>query len=75
VPFDPLDLYGLKHALERINEVGDLVRETVDPHFLMRARKALMPLPVIDRPAAVENPLPPSRGHGRSPTSRASAWR
>jgi len=59
MPFDPLDLYGLKHSFERINEVGDLVRETADPRFLVRARRALMPLPGIDRPAAVENPLTP----------------
>ncbi|MGE5407659.1 MAG: patatin-like phospholipase family protein [Syntrophothermus sp.] len=60
MPFDPLDLYGLKHSFERINELGDLVRETADPRFLLRARRALMPLPVIDRPAEVENPLPPA---------------
>jgi NTE family protein len=60
VPFDPIDLYGLKRSLERVNEIGDLVRETADPRFLMRARRALLPIPVLDRPAAVENPLPPA---------------
>jgi len=56
---DPLDLYGLKRSFERANELGALMRETADPRFLLRARRALMPLPVIDRPAAVSNPLPP----------------
>jgi NTE family protein len=59
VPPDPLDLYGLKRSFERANELRDLVRETADPRFLWRARRALMPLPLVDRPAPVENPLPP----------------
>lgn len=58
MPPDPLDLYGLKRSFERANELLDLVRETADPRFLLRARRALLPLPVIDRPATVENPLP-----------------
>ncbi|MGZ6696640.1 MAG: patatin-like phospholipase family protein [Solirubrobacteraceae bacterium] len=56
---DPLDLYGLKRSFERANELRDLVRETADPRFLLRARRALLPLPVIDRPPVVANPLPP----------------
>lgn len=56
---DPLDLYGLKRSFERANELRDLVRETADLGFLWRARRALMPLPLLDRPAAVENPLSP----------------
>ena len=59
MPLDPLDLYGLKRSFERANELRDLVRETADPRFLVRARRALMPLPLIDRPPTVENPLPP----------------
>jgi NTE family protein len=58
VPSDPLDLYGLKRSFERANELRDLVRETADPRFLLRARRALMPLPLIDRAPTVENPLP-----------------
>lgn len=54
---DPLDLYGLKRSFERANELSDLVRETADPRFLLRARRALMPLPLVDRPATVANPL------------------
>lgn len=54
---DPLDLYGLKRVVARINELGDLVRETADPAFLLRARRALLPIPGLDRPPAVHNPL------------------
>ena len=59
MPPDPLDLYGLKRSFERANELRDLVRETADPGFLWRARRALMPLPLVDRPPALENPLAP----------------
>jgi NTE family protein len=59
VPPYPLDLYGLKRSFEQANELRDLVRETADPRFLWRARRALMPLPLVDRPAVVENPLTP----------------
>jgi NTE family protein len=54
---DPLDLYGLKRAFARTNELGDLLRETADPAFLRRARRALLPIPWIEHPRAVENPL------------------
>jgi NTE family protein len=64
MPFDPLDLYGLKRQFERANELRDLVRETVDPGFLVRARRALLPLPLLDRPKEVENPLA-GRARGR----------
>jgi NTE family protein len=63
---DPLDLYGLKRAFARTNELRDLVRETADPGFLMRARRALLPLPVIDHPPAVTNPLPPVAARRRN---------
>jgi len=56
---DPLDLYGLKRAFARTNDLRDLVRETADPAFLVRARRALLPLPIVDRPAKVDNPLTP----------------
>ena len=67
VMLDPLDLYGLKRAFARANETGDLLRETADPAFLRRARRALLPLPWVERPPAVENPLP------RRPRSRPVA--
>ncbi len=56
---DLLDLYGLKRAFARANELGDLVRETADPAFLLRARHALLPIPYVDHAPRVENPLPP----------------
>jgi len=46
-----LDLYAVKRALERANETLDLATRTADLGFLLRARRALMPLPLIDRPA------------------------
>jgi NTE family protein len=58
MPFDPLDLYGLKRAFARTNELRALVRETADPAFLLRARRALLPLPLVERPPQAENPLP-----------------
>jgi NTE family protein len=54
---DPLDLYGLKRAFARTNELGDLLHETADPAFLRRARRALLPIPWLEHPPAVENPL------------------
>ncbi|MCD6726900.1 MAG: patatin-like phospholipase family protein [Solirubrobacteraceae bacterium] len=60
MPFDPLDPYGLKRSFARANELRALVRATADPAFLLRARRALLPLPLLDRPPRVENPLPPT---------------
>jgi NTE family protein len=54
---DPLDLYGLKRAFARANELGDLLHETADPGFLRRARRALLPIPWVEQPPSVENPL------------------
>ena len=76
VMLDPLDLYGLKRSFARTNELGDLLRETADPAFLRRARRALLPLPWIEHPPAGREPaaraVPP---RGRSRRWRASAWR
>lgn len=59
MPFDPLDLYGLKRAFARTNDLGALVRETADPAFLLRARRALLPVPLLEHPPEVQNPLSP----------------
>ena len=55
---DPLDLYGLKRAFARTNELADLLRETADPAFVLRARGALLPIPRLEHPPRVANPLP-----------------
>jgi hypothetical protein len=61
---DPLDLYGMKRMFARANELGDLLHETADPAFLRRARRALLPIPGLEHPPSVENPL------ARRPTAR-----
>jgi NTE family protein len=61
---DPLDLSGMKRMFARANELGDVVRETADPAFLRRARRALLPIPGLEHPPSVENPL------ARRPTAR-----
>lgn len=55
MPLDaPLDLYALKRSLERVNELIDLGAATADLRFLRTARRALLPLPLIDRPQPVD---------------------
>jgi NTE family protein len=57
-----LDLYNVLLGFGWARERGELVRATLDPAFLMRARRALFPLPLIDRPAAIDaDVFPPFR--------------
>jgi NTE family protein len=51
---DALDPYTLKRALERVNGMRDLVSTSADLGFLRRARRATLPLPLIDRPQRVD---------------------
>ena len=51
---DELDLYSLKRRLERVNEQIDVARATLDPGFLMHARRELFPLPIVDRPKRMD---------------------
>lgn len=53
-PLDSLDLYTLKHTLERVNETVDLARASADLGFLRHARRELFPLPLVDRPPRVD---------------------
>ncbi|MGA2013694.1 MAG: patatin-like phospholipase family protein [Solirubrobacteraceae bacterium] len=46
---DP-DIYSVKLALERLDAAGALLRDSVDVDLLRHARRALLPLPLIDRP-------------------------
>ncbi|MGO9762214.1 MAG: patatin-like phospholipase family protein, partial [Solirubrobacteraceae bacterium] len=48
-----IDLYNLKRGFERTNELLDLGRASAGLSFLHHARRALMPLPLIDRPQPV----------------------
>jgi NTE family protein len=57
-----LDLYNLKRGFERANELLDLGRASAGLSFLRHARRALMPVPLIDRPEPVPaDVLPPPR--------------
>ncbi len=45
-----LDLYNVLLGFGWARERGELIRATVDPSFVLRARRALFPLPLVDRP-------------------------
>jgi NTE family protein len=51
---DAIDPYSLKRALERINELHDLASASADLEFLRHARRATLPVPLIDRPEAID---------------------
>jgi len=46
---DLIDPYNLKRALERVNELRHLAKASADIEFLRHARRATLPLPLIDR--------------------------
>jgi NTE family protein len=57
-----LDLYNVLLGFGWARERVELVKATLDPGFLTRARRALFPLPVVDRPAAIPaDVFPPPR--------------
>ena len=57
-----LDLYNVLLGFGWIRERVDLGRATLDPGFLLRARRVLLPVPGIDRPARPRaDVLPPFR--------------
>ena len=58
-----LDLYNVLLGFGFVRERVELARATVDPSFLLRARRALLPLPVIDHkpPLDSKDVLPPRR--------------
>ena len=60
---DRLDLYEVKAQFERFTEWIDLGTIVADLGFLRRARRTLLPLPLIDRPAPIDPSahLPPFR--------------
>ncbi|HEU4977093.1 MAG TPA: patatin-like phospholipase family protein [Baekduia sp.] len=47
-----LDIYNVLLGVGYARERAELVRATLDPGFLWRARRALFPLPLLDRPRA-----------------------
>ena len=58
---DRLDLFAIKRQFERGAEIVRLSELVSDLGFMRRARRALLPLPVIDRPEEIdaENIFPP----------------
>jgi NTE family protein len=57
-----LDLYNVLLGFGWLRERGELIKATIDPGFLLSARRALFPLPIVDRRGAVPTDvLPPFR--------------
>ena len=57
-----LDLYNVLLGFGWARERGELIKATIDPRFLLRARRALFPLPIVDRPKVVDaDVFPPFR--------------
>jgi NTE family protein len=57
-----LDLYNVLLGFGWARERGELIKATIDPRFLLRARRALFPLPIVDRPKAGDaDVFPPFR--------------
>jgi NTE family protein len=58
-----LDLYAIKNQFERFTEMLDIGAITADLGFLRRARRALLPLPLVDRPQRIDasQVFPPAR--------------
>jgi len=55
-----LDLYNVLLSFGWLRERGELIKATIDPAFLLRARRALFPVPIVDRPRPVPmDVLPP----------------
>ena len=58
---DP-DIYNVKRGFEQLDAAGERLRSSVDLELLRHARRALLPLPVIDRPQRLSSDVfPPFR--------------
>lgn len=58
---DP-DIYNVKLGFERLDAAGQRLRDSVDLELLRHARRALLPLPLIDRPQRFSSEVfPPFR--------------
>jgi NTE family protein len=59
-PFDTLDPFNMKVQLARLNDVGSLGRRMVSDFDAARtARRALLPLPLVDRPRKAQTKIFP----------------
>jgi NTE family protein len=63
-PLDTLDPFNMKVQLARLNDVGSLGRRMLSDFDAVRtARRALLPLPLVDRPRRAQTKVfPPFRG-------------
>jgi NTE family protein len=63
-PLDTLDPFNMKVQLARLNDVGALGRRMMsDVDAVRTARRALLPLPVVDRPRKAQTKIfPPFKG-------------
>ncbi|HKP91495.1 MAG TPA: patatin-like phospholipase family protein [Thermoleophilaceae bacterium] len=60
---DAIDPFNVKRVLERVGRVRDEIASAADLGFLMNARRALFPLPLVDRAEPVPaDVLPPFTG-------------
>ena len=58
---DP-DIYNVKLGFERLDAAGQRLRDSIDLDLLRHARRALLPLPLIDRPRKLSSDVfPPFR--------------
>ncbi len=58
---DP-DIYNVKLGFERLDAAGQRLRNTLDLELVRHARRALLPLPLIDRPQKLSSDVfPPFR--------------
>jgi len=56
---DP-DIYNVKQGFERLDAMGQRLRNSIDLELLRHARRALLPLPLIDRPQTVSTDVFPA---------------
>jgi len=58
-----LDLYNVLLGFGWARERAELIKATIDPQFLLRVRRALFPLPIVDRTKVVgaDDVFPPFR--------------
>ena len=74
---DP-DIYNIKHGFERLGVTGQRLPNSIELELLRHARRALLPLPLIDRrrrPAS--DVFPPFRKHPATRWSESGSqwWR
>jgi NTE family protein len=57
---DAIDPYNLKRIVERVNELRQLAAVSSDVDFLRHARRAVLPLPLVDQDRLIDTSVFPS---------------